>query len=133
MAPGRRGTVYDVDHPRETVERYAAIYRRREQERRAREEEAARTVLGRLPEAARALRDEFGARVVGYFGSLRRGRLHERSDVDLFVDRIRRGEYFRAIDRLCTLLARPVDLVELEAAPPSLRERIATDGVVIDA
>ena len=90
--------------------------------------EADRT-LALLPRAASLLRHEFGANRVGYFGSLLRGRLWETSDVDLYVDRIPpEHSYFRALDAVATLLGRHVDLVELETAQESMRQRIAEDG-----
>jgi predicted nucleotidyltransferase len=68
---------------------------------------------------------------VGYFGSLRRRSLAADSDVDLYVDRIRRGRYFVAVDRAWRALGLPVDLVELDRASDSLRRAIATEGVPI--
>ncbi|MGM0578242.1 MAG: nucleotidyltransferase family protein [Myxococcota bacterium] len=115
-----------------TIKRYARIYReeaRRDEEARRR---VAREVLDRSAAVATMLREDFGAERVGYFGSLVTGRLEETSDVDLYVDRIRRGGYFRAIDRATDALGRHVDLVELERAPESLREVIARDGVDVD-
>ena len=38
---------------------------------------------------------------------------------------------FRALAELAELLGCDVDLVELPAAPPSLRERIASGGVAL--
>ena len=113
----------------ETVGRFARAYHQRDEQRARAEAELARDVLARLPALARELRDEYGARRVGYFGSLLTGRLHPTSDVDLYVDRIRRGGYLVAVDRLVTALGCPVDLVELDRAPPSLLDRIARDGV----
>jgi predicted nucleotidyltransferase len=98
----------------------------------AAERERARRVLARLPALATLLREEFGVLRIGYFGSLRRRRLAEDSDVDLYVDRVRRGRYFVALDRAWRALEVPVDLVELESAPDSLRKAIAAEGVSID-
>jgi predicted nucleotidyltransferase len=39
------------------------------------------------------------------------------------------ARYFTAMSELSGLLASPVDLVELESAQPSLRERIAFEGL----
>jgi len=82
-----------------------------------------------LPEAARILRDDFGADRVGVFGSLLGGRLAPESDVDLFVDAVRRGRYWQALAQLTELFGRDVDLVELERAPPSLRATIDAEGI----
>jgi predicted nucleotidyltransferase len=117
---------------RTTALRFAAAYRQEAAKRQEVEAARARRVLERLPALARRLREEHGAGVVGYFGSLVTGRLHERSDVDLYVDRVRRGGYFQAVDLCWTALELPVDLVELDKAPASLAARIAEDGVVID-
>lgn len=118
-----------MKHSVETVRRYARLYRERvEAAGRDRRESAAR-VLSRLTPLAEMLRRDFGAQRVGYFGSLRRGVLHETSDVDLYVDRLVRGRYFDAVNQLCTALGRSVDLVELETASPSLRATIEEEGV----
>ncbi|MGH7856119.1 MAG: hypothetical protein ACREQY_02230 [Candidatus Binatia bacterium] len=60
---------------------------------------------------------------------MRSGRLKDTSDVDLYV---RDGDYFGAVDRACMALGAPVDLVELEAAPDSLRRTIEAEGVLVD-
>lgn len=85
-----------------------------------------------MPEVAQLLRSDYGAREVGYFGSLRNNALRAESDVDLFVDQICPGVYFEALDRITEILGREVDLVELASAPPSLSARIREDGVPID-
>jgi hypothetical protein len=51
----------------------------------------------------------------------------------VWVDRIRTGRFFDAVDRLVQSVGREVDLVELERAPKSLREAIERTGVEIDA
>lgn len=111
---------------------YIEGYQARARRRRELEEEAARRALTVLPELARRLRRDLGVRRVGYFGSLTTGRLAPDSDIDLYVDRVRRGGYFRALDLLCSALERPVDLVEVESAPDSLRACIESQGVEID-
>lgn len=85
--------------------------------------------LARLPEAARILREEFGALRVGVFGSLVTSVLSDDSDVDLYVDSIQRGRYWQAVARLRQIFRRPVDLIELVDAPDSLQQCIAEDGV----
>ena len=115
-----------------TVARYARIYRDRQRRLADARREAARQALDRLPAVAAMLRARFGAHHVGYFGSLTTGSLYESSDVDLYVDRIRRGRYFNAVDQAIIALGRPVDLIELERAPASLQAAIARDGVTLD-
>jgi predicted nucleotidyltransferase len=121
-----------VSRPRAEIEGFAQAYRAAHRTRIAAERERARRVLARLPALATLLREEFGVLRIGYFGSLRRRRLAEDSDVDLYVDRVRRGRYFVALDRAWRALEVPVDLVELESAPDSLRKAIAAEGVSID-
>ncbi len=116
----------------DTVERFAEAYRANERARLAREVERAREVVARLPMLAEALRSDFGVGLLGYFGSLRSERLGDFSDVDLYVDRVRRGGYFAAVDRACSILGLSVDLIELDKASDSLRATITADGVVVD-
>jgi predicted nucleotidyltransferase len=122
-----------MSSPVDLVERFAASYRAARQARLAREAGRAREVLAKLPALAGELRREFGIGRLGYFGSLRSGRLGDASDVDLFVDRVREGDYFAAVDRACMALGVPVDLVELETAESTLRAAIEAEGVPIDA
>jgi predicted nucleotidyltransferase len=117
---------------REQARRYASLFRQKEEARRREDSRRAAEVKARLPEVARLLRRDYGAREVGYFGSLRSGALREDSDVDLYADRLRPGAYFEALDRITEILGCEVDLVELASAPPSLRDRIREDGVDID-
>jgi hypothetical protein len=100
--------------------------------------EAARQEAGRVraerlralaPAAARLLRRS-GARRVVLFGSLAPGNEPGPScDLDLAVEGLPRERYFRVLAELQELAAGPVDLVELERAPESLRARIADEGV----
>jgi predicted nucleotidyltransferase len=80
-----------------------------------------------LPRAARLL-EARGARSVSVFGSLSRSGSGSPSDVDLAVEGLPPREYFPALAELMSLFGAPVDLVRLEEAPPSLRERIAAEG-----
>lgn len=97
---------------------------------RAEVERQERTTAARalLPEAARLLRADYGATRVGAFGSIVTSVLAPDSDIDLYVDAIRRGRYWHAVARLTELFGRPVDLIELEGASPSLLATIAEDG-----
>ena len=117
---------------REQAARYASVYRRREESRRREDAKRAAEVKARLPAVAKLLQRDYGAREVGYFGSLGGGILRAESDVDLYADRIRPGAYFEALDRVTELIGRDVDLVELASAPRSLVDRIRDDGVAID-
>lgn len=101
--------------------------------RRAQADEAARArtdaARALLPEAAGLLRKVFGAVRVGAFGSLVTSQLAADSDIDIYVDRLARGRYWQAVARLAQLFGRPVDLIELDEAPPSIRATIEMDGL----
>jgi predicted nucleotidyltransferase len=112
---------------------YVAAWKADALARDALERRAADAAIAKLDEVASVLRAEFGVKRVGYFGSLTRGRLGENSDVDVFVDQIRKGTWIGAVDRLWTLLGRAVDLVEYESAPESLRATIDREGILIGA
>jgi predicted nucleotidyltransferase len=62
------------------------------------------------------------------FGSLATGSHSETSDVDLAVEGLPNALYFAALADLMAHFGVPVDLVRLEEAPNSLRERIAAEG-----
>ena len=114
-----------------TIEEAAASWRRREAERRERSAERAKILRSRLPAARRLLMERYQATRVILFGSLARGDLTERSDVDLAVEGLRHDGYFTAIADLTGLLDSPVDLVEIERATPSLLARLDLEGVVL--
>jgi predicted nucleotidyltransferase len=81
--------------------------------------------------AADCLRARGAVRVL-LFGSLARGRapgVH--SDFDLAVEGLPQQAYLGSLGALLQLLPLPVDLVELESAPPFLRERILREGTLI--
>lgn len=76
---------------------------------------------------------------IGYalvFGSRARGSQHAHSDVDVAVGAAE-GRPLTALDlgdiasRLESAAGRPIDLVDLESAPPSLAYRVFRDGQVI--
>jgi len=112
-----------------TLDEMAAAWRRREAERAARAEERAVGLRAKLPAAKKLLCERFGARRVVLFGSLARGDVTERSDVDLAVEGLRGAEYFTAMAELQGLFDSPVDLVEIETAQASMLARLALDGV----
>jgi predicted nucleotidyltransferase len=112
-----------------TIDEMVAHWRRLEAMRRARAEARAEAIRRRLPAARQLLTGRYGARRVRLFGSFARGTTTERSDVDLAVEGLQPEGYFRAIADLTGLLEAPVDLVELETAPESLRLRVDLEGV----
>jgi predicted nucleotidyltransferase len=84
-----------------------------------------------LPAAAQLLRENYGAQRVVLFGSLATGSVSEASDVDLAVEGLPGPRYYAALSDLMALLSCPVDLVRMEEAPESLRQRIAAEGEVL--
>ncbi|MBI3202438.1 MAG: nucleotidyltransferase domain-containing protein [Myxococcales bacterium] len=94
----------------------------------ARATERAQAIRSRLPAAAACLRGH-GARRVWLFGSIAEGRPRLDSDVDLAVEGLPPARYFDALAEVAELAGTRVDLVRWEAAPPSLRERVAECGV----
>ena len=98
-----------------------SVAERRERER----------VLALVRRAAEALKARFNVRRVLLFGSL----AHEAwyasdSDVDLAVQGLSADDYWRAWGVIEDIITeRPVDLVDLDAAPDSLRRSIERDGI----
>ena len=87
--------------------------------------------LQRVRRAASLLRERFGARRVVLFGSLaHRAWFTTDSDVDLAVEGLPPEHYWDAWRLVEEVVAdRPVDLVEIESASPSLRHAINQHGV----
>lgn len=88
----------------------------------------AERLRGRLPAGAELLRGRYGARRVILFGSLATGACRVDSDVDIAASGVPPEKYFAALADLMEVLGTPVDLVRLEDAPESLRDRIAAEG-----
>ena len=65
------------------------------------------------------------------FGSLLDGALHETSDVDIAVEGLGPARYWEALWRCDRLMGRHVDIVPLDEASDSLRERITEVGEVL--
>jgi predicted nucleotidyltransferase len=104
----------------------------RRQLRQAREAAARRERAWEVArEAARVLREEFGARRVVAFGSLARAAgFHARSDVDLAAWGIGEDVYYRAVSRLLGLDPDiSVDLIRVEYAAARLVEAAEREGV----
>jgi hypothetical protein len=102
--------------------------RRLAEQRKAQGRARAERLRERLPAAVALLRGRYGAGRVLLFGSLALDTCHAASDVDLAVTGLRREDYFRALGELMEVFGAPVDLVELETAPPSLVERVEAEG-----
>jgi predicted nucleotidyltransferase len=88
-------------------------------------------LLDRVREVARLLRERFGARRVILFGSLAHGAWSVAdSDVDLAVEGLSSAGYWQAWQVAEEIIDdRPVDLIELETASPSLLDAIENYGV----
>jgi predicted nucleotidyltransferase len=84
-----------------------------------------------LPRARDVLVHDYGARSVRVFGSMAGDGVTENSDVDLAVEGLDESHYFSALADLMALFGVPVDLVRVESAPGSLRERISAEGRLV--
>lgn len=96
------------------------------------EQEKQREQLLRLvSQAAQLLKSQFGAEKVFLFGSLaHRSWFEQNSDVDIAVLGLPQIYYWQAWKMVEDLINdRPVDLVQLEEASPSLRRVIERDGI----
>jgi predicted nucleotidyltransferase len=106
-----------------------ALFQLRRGEQLLREREVRRRDLRVLAERiATMLRTEFNATQVWVFGSVVRPWFHEESDLDLAVEGIAPSRQAEAQECVAALATVSVDLVFLEEAPLTLRERILTDG-----
>lgn len=116
----------------ELMERYQRFARALSQARDAEVERHRQIAWGAARQAARALREEFGATRVVVFGSLAHGAwFGSRSDIDLAVEGIPPDAFWRAwcaLDRLDTGIE--IDLVAMESASPRLLEAI-DQGVAV--
>lgn len=85
------------------------------------------TIMARLRANMAALRQEYGVKSLGIFGSRRRGEETEDSDLDLLVEferPISLLHYVALERRLSELLGEKVDLVMRSALKPRIGERI---------
>lgn len=110
-----------------SVEETVAHLRRRARERAARGVERQAELERWLPTARDILRSR-GAESVYVFGSVVSGTTTARSDLDLAATGLPRSAYFAALGELMRTLPCEVDLVRLEEAPESLRERVRAEG-----
>ncbi|MGQ9623163.1 MAG: nucleotidyltransferase family protein [Candidatus Caldatribacteriaceae bacterium] len=118
------------------IEPYLLAWKKRirieEEKRQKRAKEALRVAFA----VAKALVEGGKAKRVYLFGSLAslmRGweRFDLASDIDLAVEAIPRGEYFRVLAEVNRMSDFEVDLVDLEACPAPLREAILKNGVLL--
>ena len=81
--------------------------------------------------AAKFLREQ-GARRVWLFGSLAKGGQRTvHSDFDFAVEGLPSDQFFGSVGHLLQILPRPVDVVEIEACAPLLRDQILEHGILL--
>lgn len=81
---------------------------------------------------ARILAREFGARRVWLFGSVATGDVfHTQSDIDLAVEGVDDDRWTEVERRLEEVSRFAFDLVAIEQASPTLRERVFREGVIL--
>jgi hypothetical protein len=110
--------------PEETLEHLRSV----EHERRRMGDLRAQQLRERLGPAVSMLRERYGITEVTLFGSLAAGGASSESDLDLAVRGLPAERYFEALADLMELIGAPIDLVRLEAAVDSLRDRIEAEG-----
>jgi predicted nucleotidyltransferase len=104
-----------------------AHLRRRAAERSSRAAKRQAEIEGLQPTAREILRQR-GAQAIYAFGSVVTGDTTSRRDLDLATRGLPGEAYFDALGELMRLLPCDVDLVRLEEAPESLRERVLAEG-----
>lgn len=100
-------------------DRQAALRRRREE------------VRSNLPSCVSLLVTRYRATRVVLFGSFAHSGTHEESDVDLGVLGVSERDHLKAAADAEKLLGATVDLIRLEDAPQTLRDRLVDEGVVL--
>ena len=115
----------------EMLARYQATARQREQARQFLLDDRFVAAWESARSAAALLKERYDVDGVWVFGSLlNRERFFERSDIDLAVGQVEGRAYYRAVSALLDLSHDfSFDLVEVDFAPPSLRETILSEGV----
>jgi uncharacterized protein len=110
---------------------YALQHRQRSARHQQQMQQRHQQGLLRSQEAAKLLKQEFGAEAVFLFGSLLTPeRIHSASDIDLAVWGLALDRYCEAIGvLLCQTKEFNVDLVRLEMAQPELVDHILSRGV----
>ena len=91
-----------------------------------------REVLGPHRDRVLAIIRKYGAKRVRVFGSVRRGTARPGSDVDLLVDDLPRASLLdlaRLETELTRLIGRPVEVVEEDSLPWSLRPQVMAEAI----
>ena len=117
----------------EQLAQYRAAAQRRHQQQRDRLQQRQQLGLAVAQRAGELLKQEFGAKKIVLFGSMRSlDRIHKRSDVDLAMWGINPRDYFRAVGELLAIHPEiAVDLVEAESASVRILHEIETTGAVL--
>ncbi|RMF29247.1 MAG: nucleotidyltransferase domain-containing protein [Chloroflexi bacterium] len=108
--------------------RFASEWVRRREERRRRLQALAAEARADLAAIIEVLTRQYGVRRVILFGSLRKGRFVEESDIDLAVEGLRRADFYEALGAVNRLSRWWVDLKPLEDLEPFFRERVLREG-----
>jgi len=109
----------------------ARAWRRRDAEEAASAVATSAALRERAIRAAASLVERFGVGRVILFGSVVRGAATDSSDVDLAVEGLPPCRQFAAMADAEAVIGRPVDLVRIEEATPTLLGRIVEDGEVL--
>jgi predicted nucleotidyltransferase len=114
------------------VAEYRTYWRERAEREAAHRLELASKAHAEARRVAQMLVHDFGARRVYLFGSLaREGRFHERSDVDLAVDGIAPGRFFKAWAAAGAHANVPIELVDMDEVGEMMRKLILEYGELL--
>jgi predicted nucleotidyltransferase len=106
------------------MQSYILGARNREKTRLAQLKERQNQGLEIAKQAAKLLRQEFGATRVILFGSMLNPHIHQSSDIDLAVWNLPKSDYFQAVCKLQGLSEFAIDLIEPDKAPAYIIEAI---------
>jgi predicted nucleotidyltransferase len=113
-------------------EPYVRAWRKRFEEQRRADAEAARRAREVAERLARMLHAKYGVARVILVGSLARGEFRVGSDIDLVAEGIPDADFFRAgADLEAAAGGLHVDLVPLESANAAFRADLAREGIVL--
>jgi predicted nucleotidyltransferase len=114
------------------VAEYKRYWRERAEREAAHRLELASKARAEARRVAQMLVHDFGARRVYLFGSLaQEGRFHERSDVDLAVEGIAPGRFFKAWAAAGAHSNVPIELVDMDEVGETMRGLILEYGELL--
>ena len=84
-------------------------------------------------ECAEVLKDRYNVRRIFLIGSVVKGPVHDRSDIDLVVEGLASGAYIKALTELYDVLLPDVELnlIPFEDAYESLKNKAIREGEII--